>query len=257
MPQPSRPRPQSQVRSTTDVFTFSWQRSVPHSPCPVLSSPSECEHNVLTLPPQSGSIATIKLPLIISALQRHSNVRVRVILTKTAAKFLAGQSPEQPTVESLASLPNVEGVYQDEDEWVESGVRGAQILHINLRRWAHILVIAPLSANSLAKIVNGMSDNLLLDTVRCWDTTGQIDGKKARIVVAPSMNTAMWLHPVTAQQIRVLEEDWGAGEDEAGKGWFEVLTPIEKRLACNDVGLGAMIEWTEIVKVIEKRLGLS
>ncbi|ROT42618.1 flavo protein [Sodiomyces alkalinus F11] len=214
----------------------------------------------------SGSIATIKLPLIISALQRHSNVRIRVILTKTAAQFLAGQSPEQPTVESLAALPNVEGVHQDEDEWVESGARGAQILHINLRRWAHILVIAPLSANTLAKIVHGMSDNLLLDTVRCWDTTGLIDGKKARIVVAPSMNTAMWFHPITAQQIRVLEEDWGVGNDvddagdkdgPAGRGWFEVLRPMEKRLACNDVGLGAMMEWSEIVKVIEQRLGLS
>ncbi|KAL2759980.1 hypothetical protein ACRALDRAFT_1038859 [Sodiomyces alcalophilus JCM 7366] len=235
--------------------------SVPSPAASVASAINDGHIHVLLA--ASGSIATIKLPLMISALQRHSNVRIRVILTKTAAKFLAGQSPEQPTVESLAALPNVEGVYQDEDEWVESGVRGAQILHINLRRWAHILVIAPLSANTLAKMVHGMSDNLLLDTVRCWDTTGQIDGKRARIIVAPSMNTAMWLHPLTAQQIRVLEEDWGAGNDAgeqggaAGPGWFEVLKPIEKRLACNDVGVGAMMEWSEIVKVIEKRLGLS
>lgn len=98
-------------------------------------------------------------------------------------------------------------------------------MHINLRKWAHILVIAPLSANTLAKIVNGMSDNLLTDTIRAWDTSGQLDGMKKRIVVFPAMNVAMWLHPVTTQQIRVLEEDWGvkAKNDE---GWFEVFRPI-------------------------------
>jgi len=60
-------------------------------------------------PPQS-MIAKRKLPLIISSFENHSNLSIRVILTKSAANFLAGQSPEQPTVASLALLPNVDSV---------------------------------------------------------------------------------------------------------------------------------------------------
>lgn len=69
----------------------------------------------------------------------------------------------------------------------------------------------------------------------------------------------MWLHPITAKQIRVLTEDWGVVEAADGaieSGWFEVLRPQEKSLACGDVGDGAMKEWTEVVRIIEARLGL-
>lgn len=70
----------------------------------------------------------------------------------------------------------------------------------------------------------------------------------------------MWLHPITAKQIRVLTEDWGVIEAADGtieSGWFEVLRPQEKSLACGDVGDGAMKEWTEVVGIIEARLGLG
>ena len=84
------------------------------------------------------------------------------------------------------------------------------------------------------------------------------------------MNTAMYVHPVTEKQIRVLEDEWGVKEGESNsaegtdgegkvvhcQGWFEVLRPIEKSLACGDVGSGAMMEWTEIVKITKQRLGL-
>ncbi|KAK2791970.1 hypothetical protein FQN51_001943 [Onygenales sp. PD_10] len=214
----------------------------------------------------SGSVAVIKLPNIILALERHPNLSIRVILSRSAARFFTGQSAEQPTLTTLGSLPNVDAVYQDDDEWTDPWTRGAGILHINLRKWAHILLVAPLSANTLAKIVNGISDSLLTSVIRAWDTTGLVDGGKKRILVAPAMNTAMWMHPVTAKQIRVLEEDWGVGSasgdgntknDSNIQGWFEVLRPIEKSLACGDVGAGGMMEWTEIVKIIEQRLGLA
>ncbi|KAJ5780263.1 Flavoprotein [Penicillium paradoxum] len=211
----------------------------------------------------TGSVATIKISNIITALTPHiPKLSIRVILTTKAQQFLAGQSAEQPTVSSLLSLPGVEAVYDDDAEWgPEPWRRGVDILHISLRRWADILVIAPLSANTLAKLANGISDNLLTSVCRAWDTDGQVDGKKKRIVVAPAMNTAMWRHPVTAQHIRVLEQDWGVKKDEkTGEetGWFEVLHPqSSKILACGDVGSGAMLEWTEIVKIIEERLGLS
>lgn len=116
-----------------------------------------------------------------------------------------------------------------------------------------------MSANLLARITHGLCDDLLTSTIRAWDTDGTLDGlvhgRKKRIIVAPAMNTAMWTHPLTAQQIRVLEEEWGVRSD--GTGWYEVLRPQEKALACGDTGVGAMIAWQEIVKVIKARLALD
>ncbi|CAN8105831.1 unnamed protein product [Discula destructiva] len=218
----------------------------------------------------SGSVATIKLPLILrTLLTTHppSTLSIRLLLTRAAAHFLAGQSPEQPPLASLLAIPGVDAIYLDDDEWgagptVADGgwTRGASVLHIELRRWAHVLAIVPLSANTLAKIVGGLCDNLLTSVVRAWDAEGRIDGRRKRILVAPAMNTAMWLHPITAKQIRVLTEDWGVREAADGtieSGWFEVLRPQEKSLACGDVGDGAMMEWTEVVPILEARLGLS
>ncbi|GAB7342202.1 hypothetical protein MBLNU457_g0451t1 [Dothideomycetes sp. NU457] len=204
----------------------------------------------------TGSVATIKLPLIAEALSHH-NVTIRILLTPSASEFLQSQSAEQPPYKTLLALPNVEGIYTDADEWSVPWTRGASILHIELRRWADLYVIAPLSANSLAKMVHGMADSLVLAVARAWDTTGTIDavrkggirsrdGKKV-VIVAPAMNTAMWLHPVTARQIRVLEEEWGV---DVG-GWVKVLRPVEKDLACGDTGSGAMREWKEIVREVE------
>lgn len=245
------------------------------------------KHLLLTC---SGSVATIKLPNIIEALSKHTGkLSIRIILTTSSRKFLAGQSAEQPTISELLHLPNVEAVYEDADEWgPHPWKRGASILHIELRRWADLLVVAPLSANTLAKIVNGMSDSLLTSVVRAWDTDGSIDGRKKFIVVAPAMNSAMWRHPITAKQIKVLRDDWGVkeeGEDRdsaeeggvsggggsggsisgessaaaaaGGDGWFQVLLPISKTLACGDTGDGAMASVETIVKAIETRLGLE
>ncbi|KAL6707225.1 hypothetical protein ACN47E_004772 [Coniothyrium glycines] len=217
----------------------------------------------------SGSVATIKIPNMIDALAKHENVTIRLIFTAAASNFLRGQSQEQPAIQQLEALPNVDGIFFDEDEWREPWVRGNKILHIELRRWADLMIIAPLSANELAKITQGWSDNLMLSVLRAWDTTGLIDPvrnipgvkwpkdeggvKRKRILVAPSMNTAMWLQPITKKQLQILEDDWGVKNG----GWFEVLSPMEKELACGDIGGGAMKDWREIVSIIEDRLGLA
>lgn len=229
----------------------------------------------------TGSVATIKIPNIIKALGRHPNITIRLILSKSASEFLQGQSHEQPSLKEISTYPNLDGIYHDEDEWRKPWVRGDSILHIELRRWADLMLIAPLSANSLAKVSQGMSDNLVTSVVRAWDFSGLIDGArpgvplpypqdkssgeleglpeqfrqggKKGILVAPAMNTAMWKHPVTAKQIKVLEDEWGV----ANGGWFEVLRPIEKQLACGDTGSGAMRSWEEIVGVVEERLKLK
>ena len=204
----------------------------------------------------SGSVATIKLPDILKGLSLYDDLSIRIILTKAAENFLADQSIEQPLLESLCNIKNVDGLYRDEDEWDKPWIRGDSILHIELRRWADILVIAPLSANSMAKMTAGLADNLLLSVVRAWDTDGETEGgRKKRIILAPAMNTAMWRHPVTRKQIQVLEEDWAV--DQEHNGWIELLRPVEKTLACGDTGNGAMREWSEIISVIEVRLNLK
>ncbi|CEI63261.1 hypothetical protein FVEN_g200 [Fusarium venenatum] len=197
----------------------------------------------------SGSVATIKLVQIINGLKQQENISIRLILTQSASEFLAGQSFEQPTVDQVARLPHVDAIYTDAHEWAQPWKRNAPILHIELRRWADVLVIAPLSANTMAKIVNGLCDNLLTSVVRAWDTTGSVDGVRKKILVAPAMNTAMFAHPITATQLKVLDKDWGGDN-----GWFEVLQPISKSLACGDVGNGAMVSWERIVEEIVQKI---
>lgn len=209
------------------------------------------KHHILLA--ASGSVATIKIPLIAKSLATDRNVSIRIVMTKSAEEFLQGQADEQPTLDSLSDIEGVDGIYHDEDEWSKPWVRGDKILHIELRRWAHVMIIAPLSANTMAKMVNGISDGLLLSVVRAWDTTGMVDMRKKRIFVAPAMNTAMWRHPITARQLKTLEEDWGEGED----GWVTVIRPMEKELACGDTGDGAMKDWREVVNIVQKHLGLS
>lgn len=186
----------------------------------------------------SGSVATIKLPRIITALANQPNLSIRIIMTEAATHFLAGQSPEQPALSSLAGFPNVDGIYRDKDEWIDPWTRDANILHIELRRWAQLLAILPMSANLLAKTTGGLCDDLLTNVVRAWDI-------KRAIIAAPAMNQLMWEHPITAKQIAVLEKEWD---------WFEVLSPQVKALACGDVGQGGMCDWNHIVAVLERRL---
>lgn len=203
----------------------------------------------------SGSVATIKIPSIAKALsEAHapSTLSIRIVLTNSATHFLAGQADEQPHLTTLTSSPCVDGVYVDADEWTSPGwTRGGSILHIELRRWADLLVVAPMSANLLAKITNGICDDLLTCVIRAWDVQGKsqaLANGQSSILVAPAMNTMMWEHPLTARQLGILRDEWS---------WFEVLVPQSKALACGDVGQGAMMEWGEIVKIIEERLGLA
>ena len=206
----------------------------------------------------SGSVATIKIPSIVERLSCFHNLSIRIVLTQSASNFLQDQSEEQPSLRNIMGMRNVDAIYHDEDEWSVPWTRGCPILHIELRRWAHILVVAPLSANTLAKIANGLCDSLLTSVVRAWQVepsapqrtrldlvTGRAqDPRQKLIVVAPAMNTAMWKHPLTKTQLDLM------GPSKPFH-WFEVLWPVEKELACGDTGNGAMCDWQEIVAFIE------
>src|SRR5204862_6344568 len=100
----------------------------------------------------------------------------------------------------------------DADEWPGRGQGGHyrrddQVLHIELRRWADVLVIAPLDANTLAKLANGLTDNCLTCVWRAWEPSRPA-------VLAPAMNTLMWRHPATARHLRQLAADAGAAPPE-------------------------------------------
>ncbi|KAJ5578956.1 Flavoprotein [Penicillium hetheringtonii] len=185
----------------------------PHSEPPFSAQDHLQDNKIHILLAASGSVATIKIPNIAEALGQYPNVSVRIIVTESAERFLAAQSAEQPLLDSLCSVPGVDGIYRDSDEWSQALGARAPILHIELRKWAHILLVAPLSANTMAKMTIGMADNLLLSVLRAWDTTGLVDlGFKARkpmVFLAPAMNTAMYVHPVTEKSLKILRDEWG------------------------------------------------
>ncbi|XP_033922231.1 phosphopantothenoylcysteine decarboxylase isoform X2 [Melopsittacus undulatus] len=119
--------------------------------------------------------------------------------------------------------------------------RSDPVLHIELRRWADLMLVAPLDANTLAKLANGICDNLLTCVIRAWDLSKPL-------LFCPAMNTAMWEHPITAQHVEQLK----------GFGYTEIPCVV-KKLVCGDEGRGAMAEvWTivESVKRILEEQGL-
>ena len=177
----------------------------------------------------SGSVAAVKLVELVVALKAKSEeVRVRVVFTSKGKFFLDGSD--------LAELSHLcDDVHSDESEWMRWKQRGDEVLHIELRRWADILLIAPLSANSLGKIANGLCDNLLTSVVRAWDFS------KKRLIVCPAMNSVMWNNPLTARHLSVLDDVYKA----------HVVGPKDDyKLACGDVGPGAMADLDCIVKSV-------
>ncbi|XP_038623245.1 phosphopantothenoylcysteine decarboxylase isoform X2 [Tachyglossus aculeatus] len=114
--------------------------------------------------------------------------------------------------------------------------RSDPVLHIDLRRWADLMVVAPLDANTLGKVASGICDNLLTCVIRAWD-------RKKPLLFCPAMNTAMWEHPITAQQVKQLQ-DFGYTE----------IPCVAKRLVCGDEGLGAMAEVQTILEKVKEIL---
>ncbi len=161
-----------------------------------------------------GGIAAYKVCELVSMLFK-AGAEVRVILTDSAQQFITPL-----TLATLARHP----AYTDKDFWQPLN----RPLHIDLGEWAEFIVIAPLTANTLAKLAHGMADNLLTNTVLA---------SNCPILLAPAMNTEMW------QQLSVQ------------RNWQQLLT--DKRyygmqtgyglLACDRVGAGRMAEPKEIL----------
>jgi len=146
----------------------------------------------------TGSVAAIYTPELFADL-RGAGHDVRVAATTASRYFFdtALLAPREP------GRRNPEVVVFDSDEWPgDRYQRGDPVLHIELRRWADLLVIAPLDAHTLAKFALGLADNTLTCIWRAWDRTRPI-------VLAPAMNTLMWEHPATGRHLRQVAEDMG------------------------------------------------
>jgi phosphopantothenoylcysteine decarboxylase len=208
----------------------------------------------------TGSVAAIKTPELYNELRLAGNA-VKVVATQASLYFFEPRQLDPTRPDRDPSL-----VVLDEDEWPGRAdgrkyQRTDEVLHIELRRWADLLLVAPLDANTLAKLANGLADNCLTCVWRAWEPSRPV-------VLAPAMNTLMWEHPLTARHLRQLAADAGAVieataldeiVDEINRRCprLRVVPPQSKRLACGDVGMGALARLEEIVTAVEDLLALS
>ena len=169
----------------------------------------------------SGGIAAYKSLELIRRL-RERGALVRAILTKGGAQFV--------TPLSVAALSESK-VYQDLFSLTDESEMG----HIRLSRESDLIVVAPASANLLAKLAHGMADDLASTTLLAADKP---------ILIAPAMNMMMWAHPATQANIATLK----------ARG-IRQIGPESGDLACGEVGGGRMAEPMEILAAIESYFG--
>lgn len=171
----------------------------------------------------TGSVAAT---LTHELVRQHQTLgEVRVIFTPSGIEF-ANKTRDVWALEGAVW-------YEKELDWTK---KGDPILHIELAKWADVLVVAPCSANSLAKFAHGIADNLVTCVFRAWDFR---EGKP--VVLAPAMNTKMWDNRPTRVAL----------EELARFGDVNVVKPTTKTLACGDTGVGAMADIEDIVQTVE------
>jgi phosphopantothenoylcysteine decarboxylase/phosphopantothenate--cysteine ligase len=169
----------------------------------------------------TGGIAAYKAAELLRGLQR-AGMDVRVVMTRAATRFVGPM-----TFETLSTHP----VRLDE---ISELTPESRITHIDDSQQADIMVVAPATANTLAKMANGIADNLLSSIYLAFGKT---------VVVAPAMNTNMWEHPATQRNVMLLRE----------RGVF-VVEPGAGELACGDYGSGRMADPDSIVAEVKLRL---
>ena len=167
----------------------------------------------------SGSIAAVKLPLVVSALAKRG-AQVRCVLTPSAEQLV---SPV-----ALASLSR-QRCYLDQDQWSHGAERP---LHIELAEWAELVLVAPLSATTLGRWVHGLADTLLASTLLATE---------APVLAAAAMNTGMWQSPPVRRNWQLLQS-------------FERVLPLGPAaglLACDREGDGRMAEPALLLLALE------
>jgi len=167
----------------------------------------------------TSSIAAYRIPNLVSALVRK-NFEIRTLVTDRATALVSPQA---------LAVMSQQPCFSDADEWTNT----EHVLHIELARWAEAMLIAPLTANTLAKIAQGFCDNLLTSTVRALGDTP--------LLLAPAMNTRMWENKLTQHHLELCKQYYNV----------ILIPPIEKRLADGDTGMGALAEDESMIAVLE------
>ena len=164
----------------------------------------------------TGGIAAYKSAELVSRL-RHLGAKVHVIMTRNATEFVAPL-----TFQTLSANQVVTDTFQAPEYW--------NVEHVALAKLAAVFVIAPATANILAKMATGIADDMLSTTVLAT---------KAPVLVAPAMNTGMWTAEATKNNVRTLKE----------RG-VRFIGPDSGMLACGDEGTGRMSEPEDIAEAI-------
>jgi len=171
----------------------------------------------------TGGIAAYKIPALVRLLNK-AGIELEIVLTDAAAKFVG------PLV--LSTL-NHRRVWRDADLLDDN--KGFEIPHIKLADWADVIVIAPCTANTIAKLAHGMADNLLSSLVLACGLNNK------PVLIFPAMNVNMLLNQAAQDNLKVLR-DRGA--------W--IIEPEDGELACGVTGKGRMPEPDEIFEEILK-----
>jgi len=171
----------------------------------------------------SGSIAAYKSAYLISKLVQNG-FDVQTVVTSSSLQFLG-----KATLEGLTGKPVLDDQYED----------GKMMSHINLMKWADLIILCPASANTINKMAKGIADNLVtsLFLAHSWDKP---------YLIAPAMNTAMYKHPATQESLERLK-DWGV----------DILPTDSGHLACGDIGEGKLFDpeniYGHIVNVLNNK----
>lgn len=168
----------------------------------------------------TGSISCYKACQVISRLTQ-SGMEVQVVASKSALQFVG-----EATLEGLSGRPVVSDLYG----------HGNMMDHIHLVRWADLILTAPATANFINKISQGIGDDLLTTQFLAHDF-------KKPWLIAPAMNTMMYLHPVTQSSVKKLRE--------LGLGILETASGV---LACGEVGWGRLLEPDLIIEEVKQAL---
>ena len=169
----------------------------------------------------TGSIAAHKAADLTSCLSKQ-DCSVNVVMTADALRFITPLP-----FKTLSRNPVVTDLYDEEEDWKPT--------HVRLADEADVLLIAPATANILAKLAHGIADDALTCIALALNP-------KAKLLIAPAMNGKMWLHPATQQNVAALK----------ARG-VEFIGPEEGMLSCGYEGLGRL--W-EVEKIATRALEL-
>ncbi|MDH7570746.1 MAG: flavoprotein [Armatimonadota bacterium] len=167
----------------------------------------------------SGGIACYKACELVRLFRRDEHP-VRVVMTENAQRFVTAL-----TFETLSGHPVATSLWQAGHQYY--------VEHIELAKWAHVAVIAPATANVIGKVAQGIADDLLTTVVMALPAT-------TPVVIAPAMNTQMWLNPIVQRNVEYLKS----------LGRYRFVLPRVARLACGDTGTGALAAVEEIYRQV-------